>query len=119
LRRRTYPKPENTAWLTPEGREMTDADWRLPFARCVGMLMVGQRLTERDERGTPIEDDDLLLLLNAHNDAIAFELPDSPWQVLLDTAGEKASPGKTYALQARSLALLSRPSSKDPSRTDA
>ena len=85
LRRRTYPKPENTAWLSPEGREMTVEDWKLPFARCLGCLLVGERLAELDERGAPIVDDDLLLLLNAHHDAVRFALPAGPWQIMLDT----------------------------------
>jgi isoamylase len=120
LRRRTYPKPENTAWLSPEGREMTEEDWKLPFARCLGCLMVGERLAERDERGAPIMDDDLLLLMNAHHDAVEFHLPEVPWTVLVDTARpETNSPGKTYPLEARSLALLARPRRTIPARTDA
>ncbi|HEV3011530.1 MAG TPA: glycogen debranching protein GlgX [Burkholderiales bacterium] len=119
FRRRTYPKPEDTAWLSPEGREMTDQDWNLPFARCLGCLMVGQRLAERDERGEPIVDDDLLLLLNAHHEAVEFSLPDSQWEVLIDTSTKGASPGKTYPLQARSMVLLARPSSAARARTDA
>jgi glycogen operon protein len=126
FRRRTYARPEDTAWLTPEGREMSEQDWKLPFARCVGMLMVGRRLAERDERGNPVDDDDLLLLLNAHHDAIDFELPETGWNVLLDTGGAAVpTPGKTYPLQARSLALLARPgtdrikpNNAAPSRTD-
>ena len=119
LRRRTYANSEDTVWLAPEGREMQEQDWRLPFARCFGMLMVGERLVERDERGERMEDDDLLLLLNAHHEPIEFSLPDSPWSVLLDTARPAATPeGKTYSLQARSLALLTRPRSTTPSRTD-
>ena len=55
---------------------MTEADWKLPFARCVGMLMVGQRLAERDARGNPVIDDDLLLLFNAHHEAIEFTFPE-------------------------------------------
>jgi isoamylase len=108
LRRRTYPKPENTTWLAPEGREMTEADWKLPFARCVGMLMVGQRLAERDARGNPVIDDDLLLLLNAHHEAIEFVLPGEGWSRAVDTAEPRNAPGKIYPLQARSLALLVR-----------
>ena len=120
LRRRTYPKPENTAWLSPEGREMTDQDWNLPFARCLGCLMVGQRLYERDERGEPVMDDDLLVLMNAHHDALDFVLPEAPWLVLLDTArDEPAVPAKSYRLEARSLVLLATPMRTDPSRTDA
>ena len=109
LRRRTYPKPDDTIWLAPEGREMTVEDWRLPFARCFGMLMVGRRLAERDERGAPIMDDDLLLLLNAHHDVIAFQLPGAGWTVLLDTARSDVQPvSKTYPLEARSLSLLAK-----------
>ena len=120
LRRRTYPKPENTAWLSPEGREMTDQDWNLPFARCLGCLMVGQRLYERDERGEPVMDDDLLVLMNAHHDALDFVLPEAPWLVLLDTArDEPAVPAKSYRLEARSLVLLATPMRTDPSRTGA
>jgi len=118
FRRRTYPKPEDTAWLTPEGREMAEPDWKLPFARCLGMLMVGQRLAERDEHGNPVLDDDLLLLLNAHHDAVEFILPEGAWAVLVDTAGDATASEKTYALQARSVALLARPRNTTPPRTD-
>jgi len=118
LRRRAYPKPEDTVWLSPEGREMSEQDWKLPFARCLGMLMAGQRLAERDECGAALEDDDLLLLLNAHHDAIEFRLPDSAWEVLLDTAQGRLAE-RIYALQARSLALLVRPSTAVQARTDA
>jgi glycogen operon protein len=120
FRRRTYPKPENTTWLAPEGREMASEDWHVPHARCLGMLMVGQRLAERDERGAPIRDEDLLLLLNASDAAVEFSLPDASWTVLLDTARpEPAAAGKTYPLEARSAALLAKPSSTTPARTDA
>jgi isoamylase len=118
FRRRTYPKPEDTTWLAPEGREMTEDDWKLPFARCLGMLMVGQRLAERDEHGNPLLDDDLLLLLNAHHDAVQFMLPEGAWAVLLDTSANTFSSGQSYPLQARSLALLARPRSTSPARTD-
>ena len=108
FRRRTYPKPEDTAWLAPEGREMVEQDWKLPYARCFGMLMVGQRLAERDEHGNAMVDDDLLLLLNAHHEAIDFVLPGEGWRAVLDTADRQTAPASKYSLQARSLALLVR-----------
>jgi isoamylase len=108
FRRRTYSKPEDTAWLAPEGREMSGPDWELPFARCVGILMGGKRLAERDERGNAVEDDDLLLLLNAHHEAIEFLLPGEEWVAVLDTAAEPAAVSTKYLLQGRSLALLTR-----------
>jgi glycogen operon protein len=108
FRRRTYPKPEDTSWLAPDGREMAEADWKLPFARCFGMLMVGQRLAERDEHGNAMVDNDLLLLLNAHHEAIEFTLPGEGWTAVLDTAIDPPAPAAPYPLQPRSLALFVR-----------
>ena len=120
FRRRHFPKPENTFWFSAEGRIMTHDEWRAPTTRVLGMLMLGQGHAERDERGAPLTDDDLLLLMNAHADAVQFVLPDGPWELLLDTArAAGAAPGKTYPLDGRSLALLFRPSSTTPARTDA
>ena len=89
LRPRAYG--DDIAWLSPEGRAMTEADWHLPFARCIG-AHAGR----------------LLLLLNAHHERIDFVLPGEGWQVLLDTRGEAAAPGRAYPLEGRSLALLRR-----------
>jgi glycogen operon protein len=117
LRRRTYPKPENTTWLSPEGRELAREDWELPYARCLGVLMVGQRLAERDERGNALEDEDLLLLLNAHHETVRFQLPQGAWSVLLDTGRpDPVSSSGSYFLEARSVALLATPSSTAPIR---
>jgi isoamylase len=117
LRRRTYPRPSDVCWLTPQGGEMTDGDWQLPFARCLGMLLLGDRLAERDAHGVAIEDEDLLLLLNAHHDAIEFRLPSPGWRGLIDTAGEPALAEGVYSLKERSAALLAKPRSRDRART--
>jgi len=91
LRKRTYA--EDILWLTPHGGPMTEADWKLPYARCVGAQL----------------DDDLLLLLNAHDGDVPFALPAGEWSAVLDTAGEAEQIfAANYLLQARSLALLSR-----------
>ncbi len=111
LRRRTYPKPSDVSWLTPQGGDMSEADWQLPFARCLGMLLLGDRLAERDARGAKIEDHDLLILVNAHHEAIDFRLPAGEWRVLLDTAETDAPFAQSYPLQARSAALLAKPRS--------
>jgi glycogen operon protein len=119
LRRRTYPKASDVSWLTPQGGEMTPEDWNLPFARCLGMLLLGDRVAERDAYGGKIEDDDLLILLNAHHETIEFRLPDPGWTVLVDTAGERENPDGVYLLRERSAALLARPMSRAPARTGA
>jgi isoamylase len=92
LRARTYAK--DIVWLTPQGSEMTHADWGMPFARCLGM-----------------QAGELLVLLNAHDGEISFVLPGESWNVLMDTASaeeKNAQAEKTYPLKSRSLVLLSR-----------
>ncbi|HXJ10398.1 MAG TPA: hypothetical protein VNH12_12895, partial [Burkholderiales bacterium] len=79
---------EDLRWVAPEGREMADEDWNLPYARCAGVL-AGK----------------VLVLLNAHEGDIDFVLPAGTWQVALDTASGHFY-GKSYLLRARSLAVL-------------
>ena len=69
----------------------------------------------------------MLLLLNAHDDSVAFTLPGSEgerWDALIDTGhpgfeGNATARGATYPLAARALALLVKPNRRDPARTDA
>ncbi len=104
-------------WLNPDGKEMSDAEWTQAHARSLGVLLVGEVLDERDERGRPMRDENFLILTNAHHEPVAFKLPQLPgqqeWLSLLDTALEdgllpdgRFSSGQQYPLQGRSLALL-------------
>ena len=110
FRRRSYPKPDDVTWLAPQGTPMAQADWANPELRTLGMLLLGKRLAERDDRGAPLEDDDLLLLLSAGEEPIEFKLPGAGWRLLLDTAApgraEVRDAADPYYLQPRSLALL-------------
>jgi isoamylase len=127
FRRRTYfrgravrdPAMKDISWLNPDGEEMSDHDWNKTFARALGVLISGRGLTERDEYARLVEDDDVLLLLNAHDGDIAFSLPPGGWDLLVDTAGQAPAGGASYSLKARSLALLVKPSRSGPARTDA
>jgi isoamylase len=98
--RKKLPHTEKTLWLAPAGGEMTDEDWQLPYARCVGARM-----------------GDVLLLLNAHNGDLDFVLPSGEWELLLDSGAGHVY-GRSYLLRARSLALLT-PRSSGPARTGA
>ena len=104
-------------WIKPDGTEMTDQEWAQSFARCLGVYFFGEAMDERDGRGRPIKDDNLLLLFNSHHEAIPFKLPvickDCQWSSILDTSfagGLKVDGtfkgGATYSLAGRSLALL-------------
>lgn len=125
FRRRRYvqllgPPSRSLLWLTPAGAEMSDEDWRNPFARCLGLLLCADGHFDVDAYGRPVEDDEFLLLLNAHHEPIDFDLPErgGTWQAVVDTAryapaGTCAKTGPSpsvsaYPIQGRSLALLRR-----------
>jgi glycogen operon protein len=109
----------DVVWLNDAGVEMTDQEWTRSGARCLGALLSGRGLTERDERGAPVVDTDLLLLLNSNEGDVPFPLPAGRWELLVDTSLDSPSFEKTYPLRGRSLVLLARPSGTDPARTDA
>jgi glycogen operon protein len=110
---------KDIVWLQPDGSEMSDEEWNQGHARCLGAHLSGRGLSERDERGVPVEDDDLMLLFNASDQEIAFRLGNDgsePWHVRIDTDSESGVPQETnypagaeYPLHARSLVLLCRP----------
>jgi isoamylase len=125
FRRRTFfrgravrdPQMKDISWLNIDGTEMSDEDWNKSSARSLGVLISGRGLTERDELGRLVEDDDLLLLLNAHDQTIAFTLPGREgerWDALIDTSldalqDRRYSRAAAYPLAGRSLALLAKP----------
>jgi glycogen operon protein len=108
-------------WLDPAGTEMTEAQWREGFARCLGVYLSGSALDERDERGQPITDNDFLLLLNAHHEPRTFTLPLSPasarWTLRIDThlsSGKPSlektlTPGAILTLEGRSMMVFESP----------
>jgi isoamylase len=104
---------KDITWLTPAGREMTDADWHAPEARRLGVRLAGD-IGETDERGRPIVGDTLLLCFNADAEPADFVLPaDGPgaaWELLVDTARPDAqaacAPGEPYRLEGRSMAVF-------------
>jgi len=80
---------KDITWVRPDGEEMTDEEWRQSFARCLGVFLSGDAFEEYDDRGHPISDSDMLIMLNAHHQEIPFHIPAANprvrWQVLVDT----------------------------------
>jgi glycogen operon protein len=62
---------KDVVWLTPEGNEMTDAQWRESHARSLGVYFSGAGLTETDSQGRPLADATFLMLFNSDRDALA------------------------------------------------
>ncbi len=109
---------KDVLWLKPDGHEMSDQEWEHEHARCLGMYLAGTGIADVGRHGRPVEDDDFLILFNAHHEDVSFSIPalgGEPWEALLDTFVESGAaephrypPGEPYALHGRSLALLTR-----------
>lgn len=108
---------KDIVWLNPDGVEMSQEDWNQAFSRCLGVYLAGDSLVETDGRGRRLHDDNLLLLINAHHENIAFMLPEFDghqyWDVLLDTCDAVGQPkilryqaGEGYPVGGRALVLL-------------
>ena len=105
-------------WLDPDGEEMTKGQWKDHFAKCLGLFLAGDAIEEYNDCGEKIEDDNLIMLFNAHHKEITFHLPSEPanarWEIALDTCYIKGKPGESiyfssggeYPLQGRSFVLL-------------
>jgi len=102
-------------WLNTDGSDMTDEQWNSDFIRCMGMLLNGELINEVNEKGEPIKDDILLLIVNSFWEPIGFTLPNTTlghsWEVLVDTSMAKM-PSKqeqlsmVFNMPPRSLVLL-------------
>ncbi len=81
---------KDLAWFTPDGEEMTPANWYEPRARTLGMYVSGNDIRQVGPRGEPIVDISFLVILHAGLDATTFTLPGQPWsadyRVVLDSA---------------------------------
>ena len=87
------PAQADIGWFRPDGRLMTDADWRVGYAKSLAVLLNGSSLAERDRHGRLIADTSFYLALNAWEEALEFRLPGAkwggPWQTVLDTSDDR------------------------------
>lgn len=104
------------AWFKPGGEEMRASDWEDPNTRCLARMLDGRA----QETGIRVaaHDQTLLLIVNAHHEAVDFKLPRiqhaRSWLRLLDTHifGGKDDKedafrvGHKYKVAGRSLVLL-------------
>jgi len=108
---------KDLTWFRPDGKEMTNQDWGNSEIRFLGLQLAGDAIDDVDDRGNPIVDDTLLMLLNAHHEPVSFFLPahgaGTHWELTPDTresTGKRENPpiqgGEPYELEARSSALL-------------
>jgi glycogen operon protein len=104
-------------WIKPDGTEMSEQEWQQDFARSLGVYLSGESLGEVDRLGRPVQDENFILLFNAHHERIDFRLPgfmtNAAWQSIVDTHYHSGldpdgtySSGDAYPLEGRTFVLL-------------
>ena len=86
-------------WFTPGGTEMTGGDWADPNARAIAIYLDGSDDPDRAEDGTPMLDDDFLVLVNSWWEPLGFTLPPTrrgaEWHAEIDSYDPAAPAGAT------------------------
>ncbi len=86
-------------WHTPGGTAMTAADWADPDARAVALYLDGADAPDHAEDGSPLVDDDFLVLVNGWWEPLEFTIPPTRdgqrWWGELDTFDPTARPTPT------------------------
>ena len=108
-------------WFSPTGTEMMSADWSDGSALAIALYLNGSDDPDRAADGTPMLDDDFLVLVNAWWEPLDFVLPavreNAAWRLEVDTY-DPAATGRSAAARAagqrrtvgpRSVVVLSDP----------
>jgi glycogen debranching enzyme GlgX len=107
--------PKDLAWVHPEGREMTEADWFDDRLLTFGMFVSGDPLRAPGPHGELLRDTSFLLWFNAHAVPGKAKLPRNQWvsagEVVLSTdaghaVGDRVSGGEVIEIEPRSLIVL-------------
>jgi glycogen debranching enzyme GlgX len=107
--------PKDLAWIHPEGREMTGADWSDGGLHQFGMFLSGEPLRAPGPRGEQLQDASFLIWFNAHPEPGTVALPDQDWvkagEVVLSTdedhpLGTRVEAGEVIEIAPRSMLVL-------------
>jgi len=107
-------------WFRPDGHEMTTENWETDHARAVGVFVNGDSIQATDPFGVRIVDDTFMVLFNASEYDLDWQLPGGGradrWVLDLDTADPYAGtserptrsvdPGAIMSVTNRSLVVL-------------
>jgi glycogen operon protein len=81
-------------WFRPDGRRMTQADWRRGDAHILGVFLNGREIPTPGPDGQPVVDDSFLLLFNAWEGPVVFTLPPRRfgrrWSLVVSTFDPEA-----------------------------
>jgi glycogen operon protein len=99
-------------WFRPDGRRMTQRDWREHDSHVLGAFLNGDALHERTRRGEPKYDDSFLMFFNAHFEDVPFRLPAASfgrrWMLEVSTAEPAAAFGSRLYAARETVVVVSR-----------
>ncbi|OBI68269.1 glycogen debranching protein GlgX [Mycobacterium sp. E796] len=110
----TGPAAADLRWFTAAGTDMTPQDWTDPLARSIALFIDGTTDPDVAPDGTPMVDDDFLVLVNAWWEPLTFSVPADlallPWDIVCDSfdprrtgrAGQQLEVGPRSAVVLRS-----------------
>lgn len=116
---------KDITWMTPEGMEMSSADWGKSYAKSLSALLSGSlNASFYNDEGQFSSDRHFFIILNAYDEEIEWCLPDlekeTVWNLILDTSrdepaveNEEYKSGDLYNVPAWSVLLFETPSSDD------
>ena len=105
-------------WFTPAGTAMTGSDWADNSSLAVAIYLDGSDDPDRSDDGTPLVDDDFLVLVNVWWEPLAFTVAPTrvglTWQTCLDTYDPsrpvaELRAGDTVSVGPRSVVVLIGP----------
>lgn len=73
---------KDIAWFTLDGKQMSEKDWGLGYAKSLGIFLNGETIPNPYPRGEPVKDDNFYVIFNAHHEALIFTLPGINWGTL-------------------------------------
>jgi len=106
-------------WMRPDGRKMTQRDWRNSDGRAIGVFLNGDELNMTTPNGDELQDESFLVLFNAHHEPMTFRMPTrrfgTRWRLELSTAEPELDEGSRSLaardelwVESRSIVVLRR-----------
>jgi isoamylase len=107
------PQGENVEWFRSDGEKMEARDWEDGgWMRTLGMFLRGDAPEIRDRTSKHVDDDNFLLLLNAHHEPVKFRIPNkltpSSWKITFDSAQSDLLVGSKSVRKGRMITLTGR-----------
>jgi isoamylase len=118
FRRQRFVTGAETAdlgWYSSAGRELTGEQWADPTMHAIAVYLDGCDAPDEADDGTPLLDDDFLILVNGWREPVAFTLPGvreaaQTWFVELDSYDPAVSAAREFPRHTGDQ-LLARPRS--------